>query len=267
MSQSLVLTETKDFITTITLNRPDQSNALNKELIHALIEQLKIAEDDKDCRCIVLKGAGKNFCAGGDIDDMINKAGMFAGESNELRNLYAQNIQQIPRQIESMQTPIIAHVDGAAVGAGCDLACMCDIRVGGPRAKIGEVFANLSLISGDGGAFFLSRIVGYAKALEMFLTCEVYDAKTCFEIGLLNYQFDDEAQAEKKTQDLATLIASKAPVANGLTKQLMKQVKNSALEQHLELAAAYQGITQRTSDHFEGLKAFKEKRKPNFTGL
>ncbi|MCB9061749.1 MAG: enoyl-CoA hydratase/isomerase family protein [Halobacteriovoraceae bacterium] len=266
MSKKLVLKEVRDSVCWLTLNRPNQSNALNSQLIHEFIEELNICERDASIRCVVVTGAGKNFCAGGDIDKMLTKEDIFAGESNELRNLYAQNIQKIPQTIESMQTPIIAYINGAAVGAGLDLACMCDIRVGTVNSRMGETFANLSLVPGDGGTFFLSRIVGFAKAMEMFLTCDILSYEESLKVGLLNHVYDIDT-ARKDCQKLALKIASKAPVGIALTKQALKQAQNSNLYDHLQLLAAFQGIAQRTQDHFEGLRAFREKRDPKFFGI
>lgn len=138
----------------ITLNRPEASNAYSSGMVSALVEVLKYADIDNGIRVIILTGSGKNFCAGGDIKAMRGKTGMFSGESNELREAYQAGIQQIPIAISQLRTPLIAMVNGAAIGAGCDLAAMCDLRVASSEAIFAETFARVGLVPGDGGAFF-----------------------------------------------------------------------------------------------------------------
>jgi enoyl-CoA hydratase/carnithine racemase len=215
---------------------------------------------------IIIKAEGKAFCAGGDVKDMESKAGMFAGEPNELRENYMQGIQQIPLTMHGLQKPVIALVNGAAIGAGCDFACMCDIRVGTPKAKFAETFSKLSLVPGDGGTFFLSRVVGFAKASEMFFTGDMVNADDALKIGLLNHIFSEE-EVELKVRDLANKIANNAPVAIRLTKRALIHAQENSLHAHLDLLAAYQGISQRTNDHFEGLKALKNKSTADFKGF
>jgi enoyl-CoA hydratase/carnithine racemase len=247
----------------ITLNNPDQMNAITIPMIDSLVSVLKHADFDRNIRVIVLTGAGKSFCAGGDIKAMEEKSGMFAGESNELRLRYMHGIQQIPRAIEEISTPMIALVNGAAIGAGCDLSMMCDLRVGCSTSKFGETFTRMGLVPGDGGTFFLQRVVGYSKAMQMFLTADLFEGQKAFEFGLLNFLFEDSKVVEE-TEKLADKIASLAPVAQAMTKKAMKISYLHDLHTSLDALASFQGITQRTSDHFEALSAFKEKRTPKF---
>lgn len=247
----------------ISLNNPDQMNAITSEMIESLVTVLKHADFDPDIRVIVLTGEGKNFCSGGDIKAMEEKSGMFAGESNELRNRYMAGIQQIPRCIEEISTPIIALVNGAAIGAGCDLAMMCDLRVGTHKTKFGETFTRMGLVPGDGGTFFLQRVVGYSKAMQMFLTAEIFEGPRALDFGLMNYLFED-SQAVSETIDLANQVAGLAPVAQSMTKKAMKVSYLHDLHTSLDLLASFQGISQRTLDHFEALSAFKNKKAPKF---
>ncbi|MCK5074159.1 MAG: enoyl-CoA hydratase/isomerase family protein [Bacteriovoracaceae bacterium] len=249
----------------ITLNRPDFSNAFSDGMIEDLCKVLKHADWDNDIRVIIVTGIGKCFCAGGDLSAMEQKSGMFAGHPNELRIRYMKGIQQIPITMESLQTPVIAMVGGPAIGAGCDLACMCDIRIGCEKTKFGETFSKLALIPGDGGTFFLQRIVGYSKAMELSLTGEVINAEEALKIGLLNHLVHAEKLLDK-TKSLALKIAGNAPVAISMTKKAIKSARTNNIHSHLDLLAAYQGITQRTDDHVEGLKALREKRTPEFNG-
>ncbi len=254
-----------DHILWITLNNPSMSNAITNEMIDSLCDVLTMADEDSEVRVIVLSGEGKSFCAGGDIKAMENKAGMFAGESFELRNLYSKGIQRIPRAIEALQKPIIAMVNGAAIGAGCDLVAMCDIKIASEKAKFGETFTKLGLVPGDGGPFFLSRSIGYSKAMEMYLTGSIYSSSEALDMGLVNNVVSAETLYET-TRDMALKIAANAPTAIQLTKTAMKRALKDELEGHLNLMSAYQGISQRTEDHFEAISAFNEKRKPQFKG-
>ena len=247
----------------VTLKNPEQMNAITIPMIESLITVLKHADFDPLIRVIVLTGAGKSFCAGGDIKAMEEKSGMFAGESNELRMRYMHGIQQIPRTLEEISTPVIAMVNGSAIGAGCDLAMMCDLRIGSEKSKFAETFTKMGLVPGDGGTFFLQRVVGYAKAMQMFLTAEIFEGQKALEFGLLNHCCN-EADLVKVTELWAEKISSLAPIAQAMTKKAMKISYLHDLHTSLDLLSTFQGITQRTDDHFEALCAFKEKRNPNF---
>ncbi len=247
----------------IILNRPEASNAYSSEMVQSLVEVLKFADLDHSVRAIVLTGAGKNFCAGGDIKTMKGKTGMFAGESNELRETYQAGIQQIPLTLSSLKKPIIAMVNGAAVGAGCDLAAMCDLRVASDQAMFAETFAKVGLVPGDGGAYFLTRLIGFGKATEMFLTCKNYSADEALNMGLVNYVVSAD-QLQNKTQELVDQLISLPPIALQMTKKAIYHSYQSDVVTHLELVAAYQSITQRSSDHFRALDGMIDKKKATF---
>jgi enoyl-CoA hydratase/carnithine racemase len=247
----------------LVLNNPDQMNALTTPMIESLVKVLKYADFDRAIRVIVLTGAGKSFCAGGDIKAMLDKSGMFHGESNELRLRYMHGIQQIPRVMEEVSKPIIAMVNGAAIGAGCDLSMMCDLRTGSSKSKFAETFTKMGLVPGDGGTFFLQRVLGHSKAMQMFLTAELFEGQKAFEFGLMNFFFEDSIMVEE-TEKLAEKIAMLAPVAQVMTKKAMKISYLSDLSTSLDVLAAFQGISQRTEDHFEALNAFNEKRNAKF---
>lgn len=249
----------------ITLSNEAQMNAITTDMIESLTTVLFHADFDKEIRIVVITGKGKNFCAGGDIKAMEEKSGMFAGESNELRARYQAGIQRIPQAIENLSVPVIAMVNGAAVGAGCDLSMMCDLRVGCENSKFAETFTRLGLVPGDGGTFFLQRVVGYSKAMQMFLTGKMFQGQEAMDFGLLNFLVEAK-DLEIETTKLADQVASHAPIAQRLTKKAMKASYLHDLQTSLDLLASFQGITQRTADHFEALKAFKEKRPSEFSG-
>lgn len=249
----------------VTLDNPEQSNAISLEMVDSLTRVLRHADFDPAIRVIILRGEGSAFCAGGDVKAMQNKTGMFAGESNELRMRYIHGIQQIPKCIEDLSTPVIAMVNGPAIGAGCDLAMMCDLRIGTAKSKFGETFVKLGLVPGDGGTFFLQRVIGYSKAMQMSLTGDLIGGEQALHWGLLNY-FVGEASLEAETRLLAEKVAANAPVAVQMTKKAMKTAYLSDLQTVLDLSAAYQGITQRTEDHFVALQAMKDKKTPDFQG-
>lgn len=258
-----LLVEQKGHSLWVTLNRPDASNAYSIGMVKALVEVVKHADIDNSIRAIIITGAGKNFCAGGDIKAMKGKSGMFAGESNELREAYQAGIQQIPLTISQIKTPIIAMVNGAAVGAGCDLAAMCDLRIASDNAVFAETFARVGLVPGDGGAFFLSRLVGFGKAMEMFLTCRNYPANDALKMGLVNEVVLPD-QLKERTAQIVEEIINLPPIAVQMTKKAIIHGHQSDLVSHLELMAAYQGITQRSSDHFKALDGMIEKKKQTF---
>ncbi|WPU66366.1 enoyl-CoA hydratase-related protein [Peredibacter starrii] len=258
-----LLVEKKKHTLWITLNRPEASNAYSTGMVKALVEVLRFADIDNEIRAIVITGAGKNFCAGGDVKAMKGKSGMFAGGSNELRETYQAGIQQIPATIVNLKTPVIAMVNGAAVGAGCDLAAMCDMRIASEEAVFAETFAKVGLVPGDGGAFFLTRLIGFGKAMEMFLTCKMISATEAKNIGLVN-QVVLPNDLKNRTEELADHLATLPPIALQMTKKAVIHSYQNDLNSHLELMAAYQGITQRSSDHFKALDGMIEKKTPTF---
>jgi len=261
----MIKTEKKNHSMWITLNNPSTSNSINYAMIDQLVSSLDQAERDSEIRVIIITGEGKNFCSGGDLNQMQKKEEMFAGESDELRRRYELGIQRISRAMESISKPSIAMVNGAAAGAGCDLACMCDLRIGTKNSKFLESFVKIGLIPGDGGTFFLQRVIGYARAMEMTLTGRTMAAEEALSVGLLN-KICEENDLVSETQKKADQISMNAPIATQMAKKAMKIAYLHDLNTSLDLLAAYQGITQRSKDHFEALAAISEKRSPKFKG-
>lgn len=236
----------------LTLDNPDKMNAITYEMIDSLIGVLKKADFDPQIKVIVVRGEGKAFSAGGDIKAMLEQSGMFHGEPNELRMRYMHGIQQIPKCMEDLSTPVIAMVNGAAIGAGCDLAMMCDLRVSSDKSRFGETFAKIGLVPGDGGTFFLTRAIGFAKAMQMTLTAEILDGKTAHDFGLSHYYVDNQ-KLEEFTQELAAKVAAQSAPAIQMAKKALKISYLHDIQTCLDLLAAYQGIAQRTPEHFSSL--------------
>lgn len=247
------------------LNRPDAMNAFSEDMIKSLVGTLNKAEADPEIRLTVISGRGKAFCAGGDIKAMEEKTGMFAGDSAELKRRYQEGIQQIPLTIEACHKPIIAMINGAAIGAGLDLACMCDLRICSDKAKFGETFTKLALVPGDGGSYFLQRVVGFSKAMEMTLTAKVYNSKEAEQMNLV-HQVSSPEELKDKVQEYVEAILLTAPKASMMAKEALKEAYHERITPMLDTLSTFQGDTQRTEDHFEALAAFKEKRKPVWKG-
>jgi 2-(1,2-epoxy-1,2-dihydrophenyl)acetyl-CoA isomerase len=249
----------------IRLDRPEARNAYSYEMIDALIAALDTAESDDTVRCVILTGRGPAFSAGGDLKDMASHTGMFEGDAVHLRSRYLAGIHRIPRRLARFDKPIVAAINGPAIGAGLDLACMCDVRVAGRSARFGSTFVRVGLIPGDGGAYFLNRTVGLPHALDLIMTGRVIDAEEALRINLI-HQLVDDSDLEDAARARATQLARSAPLAVRLAKRLCYRAYESSLDLSLELAASYQGIVQNTRDHDEGVAAILEKRRPDFTG-
>lgn len=239
-------------IATITLDRPEARNAYSDEMCTQLVAALDRADDDADLRCVILTGAGKAFHAGGDIKAMRERSGMFAGDPAQLRQRYIAGIQAVPRRIAEFSKPLIAAINGPAIGAGLDLACMCDLRIAATTAKLGSTFVQVGLVPGDGGAYFLTRVVGFARALELVMTGRVLDAEQALAIGLV-HELAAPEQLLALTRERAEALASLPPVALQLTKRAAYRSYNADLSTALELAATYQGIAQNLPDHLARL--------------
>jgi enoyl-CoA hydratase/carnithine racemase len=252
-------------LATITLDRPDARNAYSEAMVQSLIDALDAAEQDDSVRAVLLTGEGKSFHAGGDLKRMQNQSGMFAGGPVKLRRQYIDGIQRIPRRIAQFDKPLIAAINGAAIGAGLDLACMCDIRVAAEGAKLGSTFVKVGLVPGDGGAYFLARTIGFPRALDMVLTGRLVETTEALALGLVHAVVPRE-QLMDAARERANLIAANAPLAVSLTKRAAYRSWDTDLDTALELAASYQGMVQNTDDHQEAVAAILGKRAPAFKG-
>ena len=246
------------------LNRPETRNAIS-ETEHSE-EIARFCADmtrDRSVRAIVLTGEGSAFCAGGNVKDMANKGGMFAGSPYEIRNRYRTGIQMIPAALYEIEVPVVAAVNGPAIGAGLDLACMADIRIGSESAIFGETFVKLGIIPGDGGAWLLPRVIGMARATQMTLTGEIIDAQKALEFGLVS-EVVPKDRCLSRALEIAHQIAGNPGHATRMAKRLLREGQEMKLGPLLELSAAYQALAHHTDDHHEAVDAFIGKRDPEY---
>jgi len=263
MSESIIY-EQDQRVVTITLNRPDTRNALSGDLIDGLIDALEKANKDKNVGCVILTGAGKSFSSGGNLQEIKNMTTKDNMSQSQLEKWYRFGIQKIPLTMNAIDVPIVAAVNGHAIGAGNDLCTMCDIRIAGEDAKFSESFLRIGIIPGDGGSWFLPKIIGLSRAAEMILTCDVLDAKKALNWGLVSQVVKNE-ELIIQAKEIANKIASQPPEASRRAKRLLRMSQNVSLDNALEMAASQQSILQMMDDHREALDALIEKRKPKYT--
>lgn len=263
---SRILLEQKQHIAILTLNQPEMRNSISEiEMVDEFINALDKIANNKDLRCLIITGAGSAFSSGGNIKHMLNKEGMFEGQANDVRENYANVIQRIPLALFNLNLPTIAAVNGPAVGAGCDLAMYCDMRVASENAMFAESFIKVGLIPGDGGAWILPRIAGFARAAEMAFTGEAITAQQAYEWGMLNRLVKaDELMGEAMA--LAQRIAKNPPQALRATKQLLRAGTSMPLDSLLQMSAAIQANLHQTEDHIEAVSAMIEKREADYKG-
>lgn len=250
----------------LTFGRHDLRNALTgTALIDDIVRTIEWANTCSAISVLILTGDGTAFSAGGNVKEMQERQGLFGGTVLEIQDQYRRGIQRISLALHKAEIPLIAAVNGPAIGAGMDLACMCDLRLGSTAALLGETFLNLGIIPGDGGAWFLQRLVGYQRAVELSLTGRLVKADEALDIGLL-LEVVEPDYLLPRAMELATRIAAQPPQALRLTKRLLKAAQRLELPDFLDLCASYQGMAHHTEDHREAVDAFIEKRPGNYAG-
>ena len=248
-------------VVTLTMNRPDIRNPLGEpEDVINFEEASKLINNDRDVRCVILTGAGKAFSAGGNVKNMQNKSGNFSGSSVGLRDRYKKGIHKIIKAIWNIEVPVIAAINGPAVGAGFDLACMCDFRIMSNNAFLAESFINLGIIPGDEGAFFLQRLIGYQKAAELTLTGRKVSASEALELGLVLKKVDPN-QLIQEAKKFANEIAKKPKNTIRYTKRLLKMGAILPLKEFLDFCALLQGVSHNHKEHKNALKNVKRKNR------
>ena len=253
-------------VTTLTIDRAETMNPLGApgdgDAFRAACDAIN---RDLDTRCVILTGAGRAFSAGGDIKAMRDKSGTFGGSPPAISDGYRDNIHQMLRALYGIRVPVIAAVNGAAIGLGCDVACLGDIRIASEKAKFGVTFLKLGIIPGDGGTWILPRVIGQARAAELFYTGDVIDAATALDWGLVSRVVPhDDLLGEARA--LADKIVAMPPHALRQAKNLMRQGQQVSYDSALEMAANTQAMMHHTNDHAEGVAALMEKRSPDFKG-
>ena len=256
-----LLETVEDGIATLTLNRPENLNALSDGIRHGLLDALARLGADTTIGCIILTGAGRGFCAGGDVKTM----GGRSAKVFEERATGIANSGRVPMLMHNTPKPIIGMINGVAVGAGLSMACACDIRVAARSARFGAGFIKIGLSGDWGGTWTLTRLVGTAKAREMFFTGDMIDAEEAARIGLVNKVVDD-ADLLSTTMTMARRIASMPHLALGYTKRNLAAAETGDFATSLDMEAFNQARCSQMEDHREAVLAFKEKRKPVFTG-
>jgi enoyl-CoA hydratase/carnithine racemase len=266
VSDPVIYETDNDGIVTLTLNRPELRNPISDpETIEALLAALTRLDTDPAARVAILTGKGKGFSSGGNINDMKPGGSLNPGSPVATRLVYKRGIQRLPLAFAALEVPVIAAVNGAAAGAGCDLTCMCDLRIAGESARFAESFVKIGLIAGDGGSWLLPRVIGWSKAAEMALTGDAIDAYEALACGLVS-QVVPDAELMDTARALARRIAANPPHAVRMTKRLLWEGRRTDLATSLEMASAMQSGVHLTDDHAEAVSAFLQKRKPNFRG-
>lgn len=252
-------------VVTVTIDRPDTRNAISDpEVVDALVAAFERLDRDTSCRVAILTGAGSAFSSGGNVRTMAPGAGGLADRDPVgTRRNYRTGIQRIPLLMDALEVPVIAAVNGPAIGAGLDLACLCDIRIAAEGARFAESFVKLGLIPGDGGSWLLPRAVGFSKAAEMTFTGEAIDAAEALRCGLVS-QVVPDGELMAAARALAARIAANPGHALRMAKRLLREGQAASLRSVLETAAAMQALAHATADHAEAVQAFTDKREPNF---
>ncbi|MCA1772958.1 MAG: enoyl-CoA hydratase/isomerase family protein [Halomonas sp.] len=266
MSQSLpMLTDAtltlEERVATLTLNRHDVRNALTgTALVDDIVATANWVNHTDSVSVLVITGAGSAFSAGGNVKDMARRDGDFAGNVAEVAERYRRGIQRMPLALEAVEVPIIAAVNGPAIGAGFDLANMADLRIASREAKFGETFLNLGIIPGDGGAWFMQRQIGYQRAFELTLSGRVIDAQEALEYGIVLEVAEPNALLNTAMEH-AGRIAAQPPRATRLTKRLMKMAPDMELKAFLDVCAVFQGMSHNEPEHLEAVQQMLDRMK------
>ena len=257
-----VLSETRDGVTTMTLNRPEKLNAFSGTMREDLLASLRAAAADPACRVVVITGAGRGFCAGGDVEFMRSLQAVH--DVAGMRKLLGAG-RDVVTQIVEMDKPVIASINGVAAGAGCNLALACDYRIASEHAKLGETFVRIGLHPDWGGTWLLPRVVGRSRAIELMMTGRIVDASEALAIGMVD-RVVPAGDLTAETDTLARSIASGPPIAIAAIKRAVRASERNDLASQIEIETEHQVRAFESADAAEGMAAFFEKRPPKFQG-
>lgn len=263
MAYETIITEISEKILWIKLNRPDVLNAFNKTMGDELYDALKNAETNKDARCIVITGTGRAFSVGEDLNE--NKSAYEQGKKVSLGEVLRSKYNPIVSKMRRIEKPFLAAINGVTAGAGLGIALACDLRAASEKATFHEAFIRVGLAPDSGVSFWLPRILGIGKAMEFAMLGSSIDARTAYNLGLVNWIFPEDKFAEE-VKNIALRLSSGPTKGIGLTKRALNKAVVLDLDSALEYEAYLQEIAGRTKDHVEGVKAFFEKREPEFSG-
>ncbi|HEY5477535.1 MAG TPA: enoyl-CoA hydratase-related protein [Tepidiformaceae bacterium] len=267
MAYEAILYDVQNGVATITLNKPEQLNAFDNQMLAEWADALHESDRNHDVRVVIITGAGRGFCSGMNVNNAAAGRGILQSESNiaTRRQSLRNSVHPIPRALIQLEKPYIAALNGAAAGAGMDMASMADIRFASRTARVGMTYVRMGLIPGDGGGYSLPRIVGTAKALEMIWTGKMYTAQEALEMGYVSAVYEPE-DLMPKTIEFAEQIARGPAIAVQLSKKLVYRSLNISFDEHLDMAQIAMTLVQSTEDAKEGPRAFVEKREPQFKG-
>ena len=252
-------------VLTLTMSQPETRNALTgNSAVEEFVQACAAIALDRSVRVVILTGEGPVFSSGGNVKDM-QRYYTQQLSPEAIREEYRNGIQRLPKALYNLDVPLIAAVNGPAIGAGMDLTCMCDIRIASEKASFAESFVKVGIVPGDGGAWLLPRVVGMSKASEMAFTGESLTAQEALACGLVSRVVAHEALMDEALK-LARKIAANPGGVLRMTKRLLREGEQSSLESLLEISAAYQAIAHMEPDHHEAVRAFVEKRPPKFSG-
>jgi 2-(1,2-epoxy-1,2-dihydrophenyl)acetyl-CoA isomerase len=258
----IVLQHLDQGLLTITMNRPERRNALNQEMITGLVAAARRAAEDTEVRAVLLKGAGGSFCVGGDVKSMAESK---SPPPLEVRVANLRRGMEVSRILHQMPKPVVAQIDGAAAGAGLSMALACDLRVAGRSAKITTAFAKVGLSGDFGGTYFLTQLIGAAKARELYLTSPVLSGAEAQALGLVTRVVPD-AEIDQAARELALSLAKGPSVTLGYIKTNINNAEHLSLEACFDAEALHHIRCADTADHKEAAAAFVDKRAPLFQG-
>src|SRR5258706_1536894 len=265
MSSRQILVEKEGGVTTVTLNRPEKLNAYSEVMVHEMLAALADARDDDAIRAVMITGAGRGFCSGGDIGKDFQYPSRYRGHRLESMLEMRENMHELVKFLDRFDKPTIAAVNGAAVAGGLTLALSCDFRIAAESARLGDTSLRFALLPDEGGAYLFPRFLGLDRALKMSLFSEVYSARDAKELGLVTEVVPD-GELMSTARAWAERLADGPPLAIRITKRMMYKQRTMSLENALEDAALSTLAVNYTDDVKEGIAAFHEKRKPDFKG-